>query len=255
MKRSIPLCILAFAFYTFIGCTEKTDDSEDVLPPKLSNVSINGKQQIDTAYSSERLILSGTFNDNEELGSLEIKVDGNSNSTNWEESIYVDLFGKTQDINYDLEVSPNAKTGLYTLTLKYTDVAGNKSLHGFDPFLVLNSSRPRITDLEARFDNGAFNSSFGDTLRVFGLVQDVEDLQLVSIHIRLPQGYGGNPIYFEQKFYLSGTNDKVFDLNQNGDVKVYFPFMSKIGTYPIIVTALDSDQNSYSRGTSIEIWR
>lgn len=235
------------------SCDKKSDSGNDSTPPEVSNVLINGASEIDTINVGENLLISASFSDNQELGKLKIFVEGVNQPTNWSELKYVDLSGTSQNIQQSFEVMSNAKEGSYEVSFEFTDASGNKSDYYLPPFEVRNKSIPQILNLEARFDNGTYDYETGDTLRLFGQIRDDEDIQLVSIHVKIPAGYSAEPTFFEQKIPLNDSGDTNWDLSNDGQIKIYYPPYSKTGAYTLTVLVVDNKNNSTSNYMGIGI--
>lgn len=237
---------------TLISCDKKENLENDSVAPTVSNVRINGLSEIPFANASDTLQVSASFSDDKELGKLDIIVEGKTPGSNWSERKYVNLSGSSQNVNETFVILPNVKEGMYTVSLDFTDARGNKSNHSIEPFQVFNTSIPEMVGFKAEFDNG-YDYQTGDTLRIFGQAIDDEDLKIVAIRIKIPLGYSGNQIFYEEQFKLGDFDDKSWDFQSDGDVKVYFPKYSKTGGYTLEISVIDNVNNIFASSTIITI--
>lgn len=252
MTTTKTIAALAIGCISLSACTKKENQGRDELSPTISEVLINGAKQISQANAGDTIVLSASFSDDRELGKLDIIVEGATGGTNWTERKYVELSGKSQNINESIVVLPNAKEGTYKVNLEYSDAGGNKAQYNFEPFAVVNTSIPEFVDFDARFDNG-YDYQVGDTLRLFGQAIDDEDIKIVAIRLTIPQGYAGNQVFYEEQFSLKDFDDLTWGFETDGQVKVYFPKYSKTGTYKLSVSVVDSKGNIGAIGKDIVI--
>lgn len=253
MRTTKLFLIAVFGGLTVVSCNKKDDSGNDSTPPEVQNVLINGVSQIDTVNVGDNLQISASFSDNQELGKLKIRVDAMGQTSNWSELKHVDLSGTSQQINQNIQVMSTAKEGAYEISFEFTDASGNTADHYLPPFQVQNKSIPEILNLKSKFDNGTYDHETGDTLRLVGQVIDDEDIQLISVHVRIPPGYAAEPTFFEEKIPMNEPGDTHWDFEKDGNIKIYFPPFSKTGSYTLTVLAVDNKNNSTSKQIGIGI--
>ena len=117
----ITVAILAIAL-VFTACKKKEGNTRDTTDPTISNVLINGKSSIPFASAGETIHVSALFQDDQELGTLDIKVKGTTPKANWSDLKTIDLSGPSQSVEQDLEIMPNANPGFYIISFDFTDI-------------------------------------------------------------------------------------------------------------------------------------
>lgn len=191
-------------------------------------------------------MVGATLKDDVELASLFMEVTPAQDGGNWKDSHSRDVSGTEQKINETFLVPGNVNDGHYYIDFRLLDKKGNLTETSSSHFEVINNQKPSI-------DVSIGSVEAGDTMKISGTVTDNKDVAHVSVRIKIPPGYSGDPTYYQEQFDLDGPSDTLWDFQKDGAVKVYFPPFAKTGKYSLQISAADNEGNYANILSSIEI--
>ncbi len=215
------------------SCQKEPSDQER---PQVSVVELSSSSSVSVFQAGDTLMVSARLTDNQALANLFFEVKGVSSAGNWNETRKLSLQGRDMAIQENFFIPRNTNEGLYRISLRVLDIEGNFQTAESSNFEVINSLKPRITLMVHEVDEG-------DTLTLRGLVEDDHDIASISVVMRIPPGYSGNQEFFNEQINVTGKTDTLWDIEKDGNIKIYFPPLAKGGDYSLSFSAADDEGN------------
>lgn len=231
--------VIIFTLLLIISCNQ--DDAN----PTVNDFTYSEggtEKSVDTGATFQ---VKAVLEDGQGLKEFKLNIHNNfdghahKKAIDWDEIYVEDITGKTFELTHEFKI-PSAKSGPYHITLNALDQSGNESKTSL---LYLQVDRPDAPMIQ--IDTPSFNDlsiAKGDTLYVDGQITDDADLAQVNVLSELDKETEEVPI-FDQNYALSDTIQPIWDLQNDGKLKIQIPTDATSGTYLFHIDVTDSTGN------------
>lgn len=244
MRKFIWLLALAFPF---AGCDPQENNDQDLNPPAIDSVAINGKDHDIRLQAGDTMELQMLVSDDQALQEVKVEVhdifDGHSHGkrllNKWSSLRTLPVSGKEAQLNETFLVPGLATAGRYHAVVRALDATGNEAPFKEIAFVVVNGQQPTFNVTSPDFSQEV-HAPKGSTFSLAGTINDPQDLEEILVRISpADHDHGGVPLV-EKDYDLPGGSDASFDLS---NFSVAIPANAETGYYHLEISALDGEGN------------
>lgn len=222
------------------SCETEPIDTE---APELTQVLINGSEELQTVQSGSVLQMNMSATDNENVSQIKIDIHeafdghdhGKREQSSWTYVKILNTNGPAVNVSDAPTIPAEVASGPYHAVFRVLDDNGNEGEFIEREIVIENGSQPMI-QVDSPSDNDTF--TLGQTITPTGSVNDpdgLKEVHLVLLHIEDHHAHAVD----EQEEDLS-NNPTTFDLSS---IQVTIPTDEEPGAYKLLVKGVDASDN------------